>query len=470
MMPAVTKTAILNELPRGQFAQYNKPFQEKIFQGLLTDLKWAAQMVEVMRPDFFELRYLEYLCDKYFAYFTQYRCFPTQSLLISIIKESLSEDGDVILRDQIVSYLIRMRENPSPGDIAYVKEKSLDFCKRQAFKEALEQSVELISSDNFESVISLMKEAVSIGMPNTVGHDFFEDIEARFQKIDRCVCPTGIPELDAKDILAGGLGRGEIGVVTANTGVGKSHFLVQMGANAMRHGKNVLHYTFELTEQAVGIRYDSNLCNIPSSDVVDHKKQVTEFYEKNNDDLGRLIIKEYPTGAASVTTIRNHIEKLALRNFKPSLILIDYADIMRSTRQYDSLRHELKLIYEELRNLAMELRIPVWTASQANRDSANSDIVGLENMSEAYGKAMVADLVVSLSRKATEKATGLGRIFIAKNRAGKDGILFPIHIDTARSSIKVIEGEASTLAQAQQDEKKEAKELIKKKWKEINRV
>jgi len=243
-----------------------------------------------------------------------------------------------------------------------------------------------------------------------------------------------------------------------------------MGANAMKNGKNVLHYTFELTEQAVGIRYDSNLCNIPSSDVVDNKQRVIDFYKENDADLGRLIIKEYPTGAASVTTIRNHIEKLALRNFKPSVVIIDYADIMRSTRQYDSLRHELKLIYEELRNLAMELRVPVWTASQANRDSANSDIVGLENMSEAYGKAMVADLVVSLSRKATEKATGLGRIFIAKNRAGKDGILFPIHIDTARSSIKVIEGEAASLAQAQKDDQREAKELIKKKWKEINRV
>ena len=194
-----------------------------------------------------------------------------------------------------------------------------------------------------------------------------------------------------------------------------------------------------------------------------------EFYEKA-EDLGRLMIKEYPTGAASVTTIRNHIEKLALRNFKPSLILIDYADIMRSSRQYDSLRHELKLIYEELRNLSMELRVPIWTASQANRDSANSDIVGLENMSEAYGKAMVADLVVSISRKPAEKATGSGRLFVAKNRAGKDGILFPIHIDTARSSIKVVDGEASTLAQAQKDEKEEARALIKKKWKEINRV
>ena len=468
-MSAIATHNILSEIPGGQFRQYNKSFQEKILQGLLTDHQWAAQMVEVMRPDFFELKYLEYLCEKYFNYFVEYRCFPTQSLLISIIKDALADDGDVLLRDQIVSYLIRAKENPHPGDIAYVKEKSLDFCKRQAFKEALEQSVELISTDNFESVISLMKNAVSIGMANTVGHDFFEDMESRFQKINRCVCPTGIPQLDAKDILAGGLGRGEIGVVTANTGVGKSHYLVQMGANAMRRGKNVLHYTFELTEQAVGIRYDSNLCNISSSDVVDQKDYVKKFYE-DNEDLGRLIIKEYPTGYPSVTTLRNHIEKLALRGFKPSVLVIDYADIMRSTRSYDSLRHELKLIYEELRNLAMELRIPIWTASQANRDSANSDIVGLENMSEAYGKAMVADLVVSLSRKPTEKATGAGRLFIAKNRAGKDGILFPIHIDTARSSITVLDEEVATLSEAIRDDKKEAKALIKKKWAEIKRV
>jgi len=464
--PAV---ALLDSVPAGQFSQYNKNFQEKILQGLLSDQQWAMQMVEVMRPDFFELRYLEYLCEKYFAYFSEYRCFPTQLLLISIIKDSLSADGDVLLRDQIVSYLIRMKENPNPNDLAYVKTKALDFCKRQAFKEALEESVNLISTGDFENVLTLMKNAVSIGLPNTVGHDFFEDMEARFLKVQRCVCPTGIPELDTKDILNGGLGRGEIGVVTANTGVGKSHWLVAMGANAMRAGKNVLHYTFELTEQAVGLRYDANLCAISASDVIDHKKSVQEFYKKNT-DLGRLIIKEYPTGSASVVTIRNHIEKLALRNFKPSVIIVDYADIMRSTRSYDSLRHELKLIYEELRNLAMELRIPVWTASQANRDSANSDIVGLENMSEAYGKAMVADFVVSLSRKATEKATGAGRLFVAKNRAGKDGIVFPIHIDTALSKISILDDDMSTLAETVENDEKEMKTALRKKWQSISTI
>ena len=361
-----------------------------------------------------------------------------------------------------------MKKNPHPGDVAYVKEKILDFCKRQAFKEALEKSVELISEDKFENVLSLMKNAVSIGLPNSAGHDFFEDIEARFVKINRQVCPTGLSKLDAADILNGGLGRGEIGIVTANTGVGKSHWLVAMGANAMRAGKNVLHYTFELTEQAVGLRYDSNLCGINSSDVINQKEKVINFYE-SNEDLGRLIIKEYPTNSASVITIRNHIDKLTLRGFKPSVIVIDYADIMRSTRQYDSLRHELKLIYEELRNLAMEMNIPIWTASQANRDSANSDIVGLENMSEAYGKAMVADFVVSLSRKPIEKSTGHARLFVAKNRAGKDGILFPIHIDTSMSKFEILNDDIQTLSEAVQSDEKAMKENLKKKWDELKR-
>ena len=431
------------------------------------DREWAAQMYEVMLPTFFELNYLKYLTRLYFRYYEQYKAFPTLQLLISIIREDLSEGQDIILRDQIVEFLHRLKSNPHPGDIGYVKDKALDFCKRQAFKDALHKAVELIQTDKFDSVISLMKDAVSIGMPHSIGHDFHEDIEARFVKAHRIPCPTGLPRIDAPDILDGGLGRGEIGVVTANTGVGKSHYLVAMGANALRSGKNVLHYTFELTETAVGRRYDSNLTNIDINDLMSSKKKVLDFYEK--EELGRLIIKEYPTGAASVITIRNHIEKLSLKGFKPSLIVIDYADIMKSTKAYDSLRHELKLVYEELRNLAMEMNIPVWTASQANRDSANSDIVGLENMSEAYGKAMVADVVISISRKAMEKATGHGRLYVAKNRAGRDGILFPMLINTAQSRITLLDESELTLNEAVGQDSSSAKELLRAKWREVSK-
>tara|TARA_B100000700_G_C15040490_1_gene855090 strand:+ start:1462 stop:2853 length:1392 start_codon:yes stop_codon:yes gene_type:complete len=450
----------------GYFSKYGRQFQEKIFHSLLVDHMWASQMYELMTADYFEQKYLQYLCDRFFKFYDKYKNFPTRQLLVSIIRDELSAGDDVILREQVIEFLSRVKNNPSLGDLQYVKDKTHDFCKKQALRQALEDSVKAISAENYESVLNIMKDAVAKGAQSTTGHEFFEDYEARFTKIARITCPTGIKQLDAKEVLNGGLAKGEIGVITAPTGVGKSHFLVHVGANALMVGKNVVHYTFELTETAVGVRYDSHLCDIPSSEVQDRKDEVLGNYDSG--EYGRLIIKEYPTGSASVVTIRNHLEKLAMKDFIPSLIILDYADIMRSTRQYDSLRHELKLIYEELRNMAMEMKIPIWTASQANKEASDKDVVGLDNMSEAYGKAMVADVVVSLSRKQLEKSTGAGRLFVAKNRAGKDGILFPVRIDCSKSKISVLDdaGEMSAIDFIE-SRKTGTKDMLKSKWKEI---
>ena len=457
----------LQEHGPSHFSQYGKAFQEKIFQGFITDQEWAKQMSEVMKPHFFDLKYIQYLTDRYFAYFEKYRCFPTMQLLITIIRDELTGLGaDGLLREQIVDFLKKIRANPHPGDLQYVKDRTLDFCKRQAFKEALEQAVDLVSDDKFESVVDLMKQAVSVGMPHSVGHDFFEDMEARFQEIIRITCPTGMASLDAKDVLDGGLGRKELGVVVAPTGVGKSHWLVAMGAEAMKRGKNVVHYTFELSETAVGKRYDANLVGVNSNSIRENRDLIEKFY-KENEDLGGLIIKEYATRTASVATLRNHIEKLKLRGFVPSMVIIDYADIMRSSKSYDSIRHELMLIYEELRQLSQDFNLPIWTASQSNRSGSGADVVGLENMSEAYGKAMVADCVVTLARKPEEKASGFARLFVAKNRAGRDGLIFPIKIDTATSRFtELTEEEAEEYAPKQRlkeawnDFKKEKKDML----------
>ena len=147
----MSAAALVNTEPH--FQQYDKIFQEKIFQSLVTDKQWAQQIYEVMQPEFFELNYLKYLTQKYFNYFKNYRCFPTMQLLISIIREDLKDGNEKVLRDQIVEFLHRMRANPNPGDLEYVKDKTLDFCKKQAFKEALEKAVEMVSEDKFESVV-----------------------------------------------------------------------------------------------------------------------------------------------------------------------------------------------------------------------------------------------------------------------------------------------------------------------------
>ena len=443
------------------FQQYGKAFQEKIFQGLAIDKDWAQQMHEVMKPHYFELKYLQYLCEKYFEYFDKYRCFPTMQLLIQMVAGDLGSEGsDGILRNQIVQFIHRMRGNPHPEDLPYVKDKALDFCKRQAFKEALTTAVELVQSDKFESVVDLMRQAVSVGMPSTIGHDFFEDLEARFQEIQRITTPTGLDFLDEKTILDGGLGRGELGVVVAPTGCGKSHWLVQVGAAALKQGKTVVHYSFELSEFLVGKRYDAHLTSISVNDLIENKERVKEFYEDH--EFGNLIIKYYPTRTASVNTIRNHLEKLKFRGHIPSVVIIDYADVMRSTKAYEALRHELMLIYEELRQMAGDFNVPVWTASQSNRAGANADMVGLENMGEAYGKAQVSDFVLGLSRKPEEKDKGFGRLFVAKNRSGRDGMQFHVKIDTARSKFKKMD--------LQEVADLNPKNIIKEKWNDIQRT
>jgi len=432
---------------------------------------WAEQMAEVINIEFFDLKYLKFLADRYFSYHEKYKDFPTLPLLVSIIRDDLKTGNDIILRDQIVDYLQRIRHNPSMGDLEYVKDKALDFCRKQAFRGALEEAVDLIQVDKFDAVMDLMRTAMSVGTTPSVGHDFFEDMEARFVRISRHPIPTGIPKLDEKSILGGGLGKGEIGVVAAPTGVGKSHMLVSLGCAALQAGFNVIHYTFELTETRTGLRYDSNLCDIPSNDIPERKEEVIAYYEENKNSLGKLMIKEYPTGTATVQTLRSHIEKLSLKGFIPHILIVDYADIMRSSRQYDSMRHELKKVYEDLRNLAMEKNLPVWTASQSNRDAANSDVIGLESMAESYGKAQVADLVLSISRKAEEKSTGLGRLFVAKNRAGRDGILFPITIDTAKSKIAVIEGAGEmSFSDAKNQNEGDLKKLLQQKWKQVSKI
>lgn len=440
----------------GSLSRYGKTFQERVVQALLLDHKWAEEIAEVLDPSFFELKYLGFMCKLCFDYAKKYRTFPTFPILVAIVKEELRHSADSMLRQQVIDFLTKIRSDDELGDLPYVKEKALDFCRKQALKAAIEQSIDVMGSDtgSYESVVEIIKKAVSLGASSTIGHDFLNEPEARFVKRNRNPVPTGIQRLDSKGILNGGLGRGEMGVIVAATGVGKSHFLTMLGANAMREGKNVIHYTLEMSESLVGLRYDSNLCEIDADEIAERKADVIARYASMK--LGRLFIKEFPTCWATINNIRAHVEKLGARGFKPDLILIDYADIMRSTRQYDAKRFELQLIYQELRAYASEIDVPIWTASQSNKDGSTSEVVDLNNMAEAYGKAMEADVVVSLSRRSHEKAAGVGRLFVAKNRIGRDGMLYGVRIDTARSSITLLnddlEGHAPHAEQGSDDE------------------
>lgn len=203
------------------FKNYGAAFQEQIVQGFLSDPRWSDQMLEVVKTEYFDLKYLQFLVDRYFAYARKYKNYPTLTLLVTIISDELKTGTDKVLKDQIIDFLKRIRSNPNPGDLPYVKERALDFCRRQALKSALESSIDLIGTEKYEAIVDVIKRAVMVGTSDSSGHDFFEDVEARFVKISRSPITTGLEELDSKDIMNGGLGGGELGVVMAPTGIGK---------------------------------------------------------------------------------------------------------------------------------------------------------------------------------------------------------------------------------------------------------
>lgn len=450
------------------FGAYGKIFQEKILYSLLVDHTFAGQMLEVIKEAYFDVKYLSFLFQRYAKYAEKYKCYPTLSLLVTIVRDELKTGSDKLLAEQIVEYLTRMRSGENLGDLPYIKEKSLDFCRKCALKEAMEKSIDLMESEKYDAIVDIMKKAVVVGTTPSLGHDFFDDLEARFQPQIRNAIPTGLEQLDSREILDGGLGSGELGIIVASAGGSKSHFLVERGVAALKRGINVVHYTMELSETLIGKRYDSNLCNVDFNDIPENKAQILKTYEENKDNWGRLIIKHYPTNTPTVNTFRAHLERCSAKGFQPGMIIVDYADIVRSSRQFDSLRHELKLVYEELRAFADELHVALWSASQSNREGVNVDIIDMNNMSEAYGKAAVADVILTISRKSQEKALGTGRLYMAKNRAGKDGILWPVKINTAQSRF-MITGDQGTFEEEQNNNESDMKRAIREKLKEMDR-
>ena len=423
------------------FSKYGKDFQETLAQVILEERPFADQMEEVLDTNFFELKYLRIFVEKVFDYRKRYETHPSKKALNSIFSTELLEENETVQK-QVRNFLTNTYIK-EVQDNQYVKESALDFCKKQKLKSALLKSVKLIKDSSYDEVENLIVDALKLGSDGDYGHDFKRDFEIRYQPRTRNPVTTGWDVVN--DSLKGGLGSGELGVVIAPTGAGKSHVLAHLGASALLEGKNVVHYTLEMSEERTGQRYDSRISGVHLGELFNRKEDV---YEACLDVPGELIIKEYPTKSASVNTLRNHLEKLKSRDKEIDMILVDYADLLAPTEKFRERRNELESIYEHLRGLAQKYECPLWTASQTNRSGLNEEVITIESISEAFNKCFVADFIFSLSRTKDDKLANTGRFFIAKNRNGPDGIIYPIFMDPGTVTIKVKDSTGETIVTA----------------------
>ena len=387
-------------------SRYGKTFQENLCQLILLDRPFCDQVTEVLDPNFLELRYLRVFVELILKYRQKYGVHPTFKVMTTIIRADLDAYNPATQK-QIRDYYARILNTEVDG-AEYIKDTSLDFCRKQILKEAMIKSVKLLKTSSFEQISSLINGALKLGSDNNFGHEFLKDFELRY--VDRPRHPV------------------------------KSMILVHLAAQALKQGLNVVFYTMELAEEVVGQRFDSCISQVFLDDLRNQKAKVYEDISKIE---GKLIIKEYPTKSASVNTIRSHLERVRQRDFEPDMILVDYGDILRPVKHNTEKRHELQEIYEQLRAISQEFNCPVWTASQTNRSGLNAEVVTMESISEAFSKCFVADFIFSLSRTIEDKTANTGRLFIAKNRNGPDGIVYPVFMDTANVCIKVLSARVS---------------------------
>lgn len=423
-------TAVMKE--KTDFSHYGTKFQEGLVQLILDDRIFADQLMEVFDYDFLELGYLRSFVKLIFEYREKYGIHPTRDTMMTVVRAELENESD-LSKKQIRDYFSRLSASPEDFTSApYIKDTSLEFCRKQNVKKAMLKCVDLVKTSSFDEIAKIMTESITLGSSNEVGYDYLKDFEKRFEIKARNPVAMGWTPVDA--ITNGGLGSGELGVCIAPTGAGKSMALVHLGAEALRQGRTVVHYTLELADTVVARRYDSCLTGIELGKVVQNKDFI---YNKVKDMDGKLIVKEYPTKSASTQTLNTHLEKLVRRGEKIGMVIVDYGDLLRPVSAQREKRNELESIYEEMRAIAQVYDCPVWTASQTNRSGINAEVITMESISEAFNKCFVADFIFSLSRTIEDKNTDSGRIFVAKNRNGADGLVFPIHMSTKNVRIRV---------------------------------
>ena len=396
------------------FNQFGPSFQAKIISSLLSDNKFIQTISDILEPAYFDSDANKWLATEISKYFMEFRKAPT----LEVLKIKITQMDDDILKVSVVENLKEAWRNIEATDLEFVKQETLGFCKNQVIKESIMQSVDLLEQKKYDEIKVIIDAAMKAGSERDLGHDYIISLEDRLTKSVRNTLET--PWDSVTNVMDGGLGKGELGVLVAPAGIGKTWCLQSIGAHLVKCGKTVVHYTLELNANYVGLRYDTVFSGTPTTNIKYYKEEVEKKIKKLK---GNLIIKYFPTKSIGVQGIEAHLKQVEIQGIIPDLVIVDYADILRGVGT--ERRFVLENVYEDLRGLAGEVDIPIWTASQANRSSLEEDIIDASKVSESYAKVMIADFVISLSRKVEDKIANTARLHIIKNRFGLDGVTYP---------------------------------------------
>src|ERR1035437_617521 len=345
--------------------RFGTAFQAKALAAMLSDRAFLERIIDIVSPDYFETDAHKWIVKFIVTYFPTYRDIPTMAVFACEIQKIPDAVLNMAVREQVK---MAYHEISTARDLTYVKEEFLGFCRNQKLKNAIFSSQLLLKEGDYEGIWHAINEASKAGMERNLGHEYLAEVDLRMSEMARETIKTNWPIIDIH--LDGGLGKGELGFVVAPAGSGKSWCLARLGAEAMLQGKNVMHFTMELNDKYVGLRYDSIFSGVAFQDVRKNQplvqKKLDEIKAKG---CGKLFIKYFPTKTATAASLKMQIDRLQLiTGVKIDFVVVDYADLLRPFMQERNSNSysEAGNVYDELPGMLGELQVPGWSASQSN--------------------------------------------------------------------------------------------------------
>lgn len=421
-----------------------------ILKNLIFNDDYTRKVLPFIKPEYFSDISEKLVYEKISEFILKYDKLPTkESLIITILKVESISDTILDASKSIVESL-----EQSSVNIQWLLEETECWCKERALYLGLMTSIQIADDKDKKlskgNIPKILTDALSVSFDPNIGHNYLEDTESRYELYHTIEdkLPFDIESLNI--ITKNGVPRKTLNIIMASTGIGKSLVLCHIASSYLMQGKNVLYITLEMSESKIAERIDANLLNIPISDLSNIPKDL--YFKKiqnlKSKTVGKMIIKEYPTASASANHFRSLLNELNLKiSFVPDAIFIDYLNIAASSRLAANSNANtytyVKCIAEEIRGLAVEYNVPIWTATQTNRQGYASTDINLENTSESTGVPATADLMLALST--SEELEKLGQILIKqlKNRYNDVSKLRRFVVGIDRSKMRIFDLEKS---------------------------
>ena len=428
-----------------------------ILRNLIHNEEFARKVLPFLSKEYFVEHADRLLYDQINSFISKYNNLPTKEALVIELDGTQLKNEEFEEVTDLLTY-VEEQDNEQP-DLSWLLETTEKFCQDKAIYNAVVKSIKILdepekSNSDKGAIPELLTDALSVNFDPHVGHDYLLDSDDRYLFYHRTEKKIPFDLEFFNKITQGGLSNKTLNIALAGTGVGKTMFMCHVASNALSQGNNVLYITLEMSEERIAERIDANLLNIKLDDLISLPKKM---YEKKIDDLkstvkGRLIIKEYPTAAASTNHFRALLNELNLKkNFKPDLIFVDYINICASSRiragQYVNSYSYIKSIAEELRGLAVEYDVPIMSATQTNRAGFQNTDVGLEDTSESFGLPATADFMFAIISNDNLDADGQILIKQLKNRYSDPTSNKKFLVGVDRAKMKLIDlGEKASQA------------------------